>query len=259
MKKIHSLIREGKLADALSWCATQLQDEPLNFDIRSIYAELLCINGELEKADKQLDFMVQKNPEFAVGAVNLRHLIRAQQSRVDFYQGKGIPKLFHEADELDTLFLKMHMALLEGEVDEAGKLAKEMELLRIETSQDSDSVVRDLDDSLAPYLEVLGTNGEFYLANFNEIEALKVEPNASLLESIWLRVEITIKNDGPSGTAHLPLVYANADTELEKLGQVSDWVDLKEELTIGKGMKMLFVNDEAITIPNLKINVFESV
>ena len=109
MKKIHSLIREGKLTDALSWCATQLQDEPLNFDIRSIYAELLCINGELEKADKQLDFMVQKNPEFAVGAVNLRHLIRAQQSRVDFYQGKGIPKLFHEADELDTLFLKMHM------------------------------------------------------------------------------------------------------------------------------------------------------
>ncbi|MBB1447215.1 virulence protein, SciE type, partial [Pseudoalteromonas sp. SG41-6] len=142
MKKIHSLIREGKLTDALSWCATQLQDEPLNFDIRSIYAELLCINGELEKADKQLDFMVQKNPEFAVGAVNLRHLIRAQQSRVDFYQGKGIPKLFHEADELDTLFLKMHMALLEGEIDEAGKLAKEMELLRIETSQDSDSVVR---------------------------------------------------------------------------------------------------------------------
>ncbi|KAA1156187.1 type VI secretion system accessory protein TagJ [Pseudoalteromonas fuliginea] len=257
MKKIHSLIREGKLTDALSCCATELQDEPLNFDIRSIYAELLCINGELEKADKQLDFMVQKNPEFAVGAVNLRHLIRAQQSRVDFYQGNGIPKLFHDADELDTLFLKMHVALLENEVNEAAELALKMEALRTTISQDDSTGIRDLDDTLGPYLEVLGTNGEFYLANFNEIETLRVQPNESLLESIWLRVEITIK-DGPSGTAHLPLVYANSNSDIEKLGQVSDWEELKDEFIIGKGMKMLFVNDEAITIPNLKINALET-
>lgn len=257
MKKIHSLIREGKLTDALSCCAAELQDEPLNFDIRSIYAELLCINGELEKADKQLDFMVQKNPEFAVGAVNLRHLIRAQQSRVDFYQGNGIPKLFHDADELDTLFLKMHVALLENEVNEAAELALKMEALRATISQDDSTGIRDLDDTLGPYLEVLGTNGEFYLANFNEIETLRVQPNESLLESIWLRVEITIK-DGPSGTAHLPLVYANSNSDIEKLGQVSDWEELKDEFIIGKGMKMLFVNDEAITIPNLKINALET-
>lgn len=257
MKKIHSLIREGKLVDALSCCAKELQDDPLNFDIRSIYAELLCINGELETADKQLDFMVQKNPEFAVGAVNLRHLIRAQQSRIDFYQGKGIPKLFHEANAVDSLFLKMHMTLLEGKTNEAASLAKQMETLRIENIVDEHSAIRDLDDSLSPYLELLGTNGEFYLANFNEIETLKVEPITSLLESIWLRVEITIK-DGPSGTAHLPLVYANSNTELEKLGQITDWDELQEEFILGKGMKMLFVDDEAITIPNFKINAVET-
>ncbi|MEG3759811.1 type VI secretion system accessory protein TagJ [Pseudoalteromonas carrageenovora] len=252
MKKIHALIREGKLSDALSICATELQDEPLNFDIRSIYSELLCINGDLEKADKQLDFMVQKNPEFAVGAVNLRHLIRAQQSRVDFYQGKGIPKLFHDATELDTVFLKMHVALLEGEAQEAALLASEMEKLRV-TDSKSDLLTRDLDDSLSPYIEVLGTNGEFYLANFNEIETLKVEPITTLLESIWLRVEITIK-DGPSGTAHLPLVYINSQTDIEKLGQVTDWEEKTEDFILGKGMKMLFVNEEAITIPDLKID-----
>lgn len=256
MKNIHNLVREGKLSDALAWCATQLQDEPLNFDIRSIYSELLCINGELEKADKQLDFMVQRNPELAVGAVNLRHLIRAQQARFDFYQGKAIPKLFHEANEIDTLFLQMHMSLLEKNIDLATKQSQELEALRLKQSDDA-SHIRDLDDSLSPYLEVLGTNGEFYLANFNEIEMLKVEPIESFLENIWLRVEIIIK-DGPSGTAHLPLVYANSTTDIEKLGQVSDWEELGDELTIGKGMKMLFVNDEAITISNLNINCLET-
>ena len=60
MNKIKSLIKEGKLSDALNYCANTLKDEPMNFDIRSIFAELLCINSELERADKQLDFMVQK-------------------------------------------------------------------------------------------------------------------------------------------------------------------------------------------------------
>ena len=86
---------------------------------------------------------------------------------------------------------------------------------------------------------------------------LKVEPIESFLENIWLRVEIIIK-DGPSGTAHLPLVYANSTTDIEKLGQISDWEELGDELTIGKGMKMLFVNDEAITISNLNINCLET-
>ena len=256
MKKIHSLIREGKLTEALAFCASELQDEPLNFDIRSIYSELLCINGELEKADKQIDFMVQKNPEFAVGAVNLRHLIRAQQSRIDFYEGKCIPKLFHDADELDTLFLKMHVHLQEGDISAAASLAKEMEELRV-TKYES-TATRDLDDTLSPYLELLGTNGEYYLANFNEIDSLKIEPVESLLESIWLRVEIAI-NGGPSGTAHIPLIYANSESDLEKLGQVSDWEELHHELLVGKGMKMIFANDEAITIPNLHIDLLETV
>ena len=50
----------------------------------------------------------------------------------------------------------------------------------------------------------------------------------------------------------------NSESELEKLGQVSDWVELKDEFIIGKGMKMLFVDDEAITIPNLKISSLET-
>jgi type VI secretion system protein ImpE len=119
MKKIHECIRNGKLADALEYCAQKLKDDPLNFDIRSAYTELLCVNGELEKADKQLDFMVTKSPELAVGAVNLRHLIRAEQARQDFYEGKAAPKLFHEADELDEVFLQMHIDLREDDFKSA--------------------------------------------------------------------------------------------------------------------------------------------
>ncbi|WP_404343652.1 type VI secretion system accessory protein TagJ [Pseudoalteromonas mariniglutinosa] len=254
MKKVHELIKNGNLSDALNLCATQLQDDPLNFDVRSTYSELLCVNGELDKADKQLDFMVQKNPELAVGAVNLRHLIRAQQARFDFYQGKAVPKLFHDSNELDEAFLAMHIDLLAGDIDKAATMAQKIESLRLDAANNNEQAgIRDLDDSLNPYLEVLGTNGEFYLARFDEIESIKIEPIESIIENIWLRVEIVIK-EGPSGTAHLPLVYANSETDIEKLGQVSDWQERDEFLIQGKGMKMLYVNDEAILLSQLVIN-----
>ena len=259
MKEIKNIIKDGKLSESLSRCAELLQDEPMNFDIRSIFVELLCINGELERADKQLDFMVQKKPEFAVGAVNLRHLIRAQQSRLDFYQGKGIPQLFHESDELDKLFLQMHVAQLKGDIAEAVEKSTKLESLRIKNQSDNPtSQIRDLDDSLNAYLEVLGTNGEFYLARYSEIENLTIKPAESFLETIWLRVDITIQN-GPTGTAHLPAVYANSITDIEKLGQVTEWEEKNELFNLGKGLKMLYVNEEAIVFTELKITELETV
>ena len=259
MKEINNLIKDGKLSESLSRCAELLQDEPMNFDIRSLFVELLCINGELERADKQLDFMVQKKPEFAVGAVNLRHLIRAQQSRLDFYQGKGIPQLFHESDDLDKLFLQMHVAQLEGDIAGAVERSTELESLRINNQSDNPmNQIRDLDDSLNAYLEVLGTNGEFYLARYSEIENLTVKPAESFLETIWLRVDITIKN-GPTGTAHLPAVYANSTTDIEKLGQVTEWEEKNELFNLGKGLKMLYINEEAVVFTELKITELETV
>ncbi|MEZ7275684.1 type VI secretion system accessory protein TagJ [Pseudoalteromonas sp. 68 DY56-GL68] len=250
MREIHALIRNGKLKEALEYCAEKLKDDPLNFDIRSAYTELLCVNGELEKADKQLDFMVTKSPEFAVGAVNLRHLIRAEQARQDFYAGKAAPKLFHDANELDEAFLEMHINLLANDIDKATEIAAQVEQLRTNTVEDQQAAIRDLDDSINPYLEILGTNGEFYLARFDEIEKLEFEPVDSIVEQIWLRAEVIIKN-GPSGTAHIPLVYPYSETELEKLGQVTEWQELSENLIQGKGMKMFYANDEAILISDL--------
>lgn len=255
MKKIFEFIQSGKLSEAIDYCTNLLKDEPLNFDIRSAYIELLCIDGELERADKQLDFMVKKSPEFAVGAINLRHLIRAEQSRKDFYSGKSAPKLFHEADELDTLFLEMHLAKLEGDLNSLAEMSAKLEVLRTELSDDAQpqGLIRDLDDMLNPYLEVLGTNGEFYLARFSEIESLKVEPIDSVLENIWLRVEMTI-TDGPTGTAHLPLVYAQSNSDIEKLGQITEWDEISDDIVLGRGMKMLFIDEEATLISDLTIS-----
>ena len=136
MKEIFDYIQQGKLLEAISYCEQQLKDDPVNFDIRSQFIELLCLNNELERADKQLDYMVQKNPDFAVGAMNLRQLVRAEQARQDFYQGKAAPKLFHDNDDLDAIFLELRIALNEGDSDTAQRLAKQLEERRANPTSD---------------------------------------------------------------------------------------------------------------------------
>ena len=255
MKKIKELVQQGSLAQACELLEAELKDDPVNSDKRAAYIELLCIKGDLEKADNQLDMMVRQHPDFLIGAVNLRQLIRAMQSRIDFYNGADTASIFFEADEAMKTLLKLRVALKEGLFTEAESLAAELETLRPETPMlingENVSDVRDLDDSLGGYIELFGTDGKYYLTRFSDVEFLEVKPPESLVEMVLRRVEISIKN-GPSGEAFLPIVYTESTTEAERLGRESDWNELAEALFTGLGQKMWLSGEQAISITDVR-------
>ncbi|MEG3753044.1 type VI secretion system accessory protein TagJ [Psychromonas arctica] len=249
MKKIKEMLQSGKLTDAIQYLETQLKDDPMNVDFRSSLIELLCIKGELERADKQLNLMVQKHPDFLIGATNLRQLIRAEQSRKDFADGKSVPDLFNGTNQHSEALLQLSIELHNGDADSMKEKAEKLEEIRPElTIKLNDNVVtemRDLDDTLGGFIEIFGTDGKFYLAELSQIDFITFKPAASIIEQVWRRVELSIK-DGPSGEAHIPLVYTQSETDAEKLGRETDWKEFAPELMMGVGQKMWFVDDTAI-------------
>lgn len=255
MKKIKDYILQGQLQLAKEQLEKQLKDDPLSVEVRSVYVELLCVMGELEKADQQLDMMVRQHPECLLGAVNLRHLIRAQTARQDFYQGGVTATLFHKADDSYETLLELHLNLREGDIDTAQALAAKLESLRNSVQIEIDGTLvtelRDLDDSLGGYLELLGTDGKFYLVKFSEIESLELQPVSSTVEMVWRRVNIAIKN-GPSGEAFLPLCYMSSTSELCIIGKETAWDERSDYLVTGVGQKMLLVNDQALPLGQIK-------
>ena len=256
MKKVKDFIAQGQLQMAKEWLEQLLKDDPLSMELRSVFVELLCVMGELDKADQQLDMMVRQHPDCLLGAVNLRHLIRAQTARLDFYQGGATATLFHEPDSSFETLLSLLMSLREGDVSNAERHAQELEALRepvqLHFNQQQDvTVLRDLDDSLCGYLELLGTDGKFYLVKFNEIESLELKPVSSIVEMAWRRVNIAVKN-GPNGEAFLPVCYPQSSSELCKIGKETDWQEHSDYLVTGLGQKMLLVNDEAVPISQLQ-------
>jgi len=249
MKKMTQMLQAGQLTEAIQYLENGLRDDPVNVDYRSSLIELLCIKGELERADKQLNLMVQKHPEFLIGATNLRQLIRAEQARKDFADGNGVPDLFNGTNTHSEALLQLHIELHNGDRESIKSKAEFLEDTRpkLTMNLDGKSVeeMRDLDDSLGGFIEIFGTDGKFYLADLSEIEFITFKPAASIIEQVWRRVELSIK-DGPSGEAHIPLVYVQSESDAEKLGRETDWKEIGDELMVGVGQKMWFVDDAAV-------------
>ncbi|MBV2129696.1 type VI secretion system accessory protein TagJ [Arsukibacterium indicum] len=262
MKELNSLISSGQLKGALEHALTVLRDDPLNAQMRAVYVELLCIAGELDKADAQLDMIVRQHPDFLLGAVNVRQLIRAETARRDFYQGGMTATLFGEPAPMFSALLRLRLALHEQDTSAAALAAAEMEQLRprvaMEQAGQLHTDIRDLDDSLGGYLELFGTDGKYYLAGFEQIASLKLHPPKSLLDIIWRRVDISII-DGPQGEAFLPLIYVAATAENAvsssdpslKLGRETDWHEHDARLVTGSGQKMILLGEQAVALSDL--------
>lgn len=249
MKKVQEMLQAARLTDCITHLESQLKDDPLNVDLKSSLIELLCINGELERADKQLNNMVQKHPDFLIGASNLRQLIRAEQSRQDCLLGKSVPSVFTESDAHIEAFMKLRVEMNQDDAQNISKTALALETARpqisITLNDQKVTEFRDLDDTLGGFIEIFGTDGKYYIAQLSNIDYIHFKPVQSLIEQVWRRVELSIK-DGPCGEAHIPLVYANSVTDAEKLGRETDWQELTPEIMTGVGQKMWFVNDQAM-------------
>ncbi|TAA48087.1 type VI secretion system accessory protein TagJ [Corallincola spongiicola] len=252
MKELKTLIQQGKLTDGIQYLGEKLKADPLNIDYRSSFIELLCIDGQIERADKQLDMLVRQHPECLGGASSLRQLIRAAQARVDFANGGDTVTLTSEADDSFKALVGLRIAMKEQNAEAITTHAEQLESLRSEVQLGINDVlettVRDLDDTLCNYVEVFGTNGLYYLFPLSQIESIAFKPVSSLVESVWRRVEIEVK-DGPGGDAFIPMTYLGSESDQEKLGQETNWAQLEgSEVYVGRGLKVWLVGEADLAL-----------
>lgn len=256
MKTLHTLLQHAKLTEALELLASQLQEKPQDVDLRSSFIELLCIDGQFERADKQLNLLIKQHPDCLIGATNLRQLIRAAQSRLDFEQGAATATLVKAADEAFAALLRLRLAQSENDPVQLVKSAEQLETCRQNVAMEIDGqtrdVVRDLDDTLAGFLEVFGTDGKYYLIPFDALISVDIKPVTSVIEQVWRKVDIDI-DGGLCGEAFIPMTYINSQTDAEKLGRETDWRDvLGTEVCTGVGQKMCLFGDEAVVLSQIQ-------
>ncbi|WP_115719851.1 type VI secretion system accessory protein TagJ [Gallaecimonas mangrovi] len=247
MKGIIDALNAGLLDEAIDVAQQAVKDNPADLDLRAKLIELLCLDGQLQRADDSLASLVKREPQWIGGAANLRQLLRAQQARQAFHQGQLADDVVAaEGPALEAL-IALKSQLAAGNETAAYQAAALLEESRGGEGPLAD--VRDCDDSLGPYLECLGTDGKFYLWRFDEIAAIQFHPPTSPLETLWRRAQVSL-NDEREGEVFIPLTYATAGDNRQKLGRETDWQQ-QGELVTGVGLKLFLVGEEALSLIEL--------
>src|SRR5579864_5725357 len=95
------LIEAGDLDGAIDTLNNQVRQNPTDTTRRSALAEILCIAGNLERADRLLEAVQQQDTSVAMGVALFRQLIRAEQARQQFYRENRLPEFLEAPSDAD--------------------------------------------------------------------------------------------------------------------------------------------------------------
>jgi type VI secretion system protein ImpE len=248
----------GQLKEAVDAALSEVKKSPTDTGKRFQLCEFLCFAGEFERADKQLETLMQQSTEAAVKIILTRQLIRAETARQDFYSAGRLPQFIAEASPVLRLHLDASIAIREGNQSEAADLLARAEEQRTRVAGQCNGQpfedLRDLDDLTAPFFEVLTSNGTYYWLPIEKIESIEFRPPQRPIDLVWRSMRVTM-SEGPDGEVYAPTLYAGThlqdDSQL-RLGRGTDWIGGDGEPTRGLGMKMFLVGDEAKSMMELK-------
>jgi len=246
---------EGDLTAAIDTIADEIRDEPGNANKRAFLVELLCFNGDFERADKQLNTLVTLDTQLALTVGTWRQLIRAAQTRCDVYDSGAIPEVIETPTPRIQNSLALLLALRENRTNDYVALIAKIDT---ETTSDGYNIngqivndLRDLDDVNAGVLEVLASNGKYFWVDFSQVIELHFSPPERPLDLLWRKASLTLIN-GTEGEVFIPTIYhgTNSDDDAAKLARKTDWLE-HEGVVRGQGLRTWLVGDHDLSIMDI--------
>ena len=260
----HELYQEGRLGDAIASLIAIVKKKPLDQESRGLLCEFMIIQGELERADKQLDLLAHQTPEQAMGISLFRQLIRAEEVRRQFFSQGRIPEVLVEPDSLMRKYLQASLCFREGNLAEAQSVLELAESERTTLSGTCNgkefTEFRDLDDRTSGVLEVLTSTGKYYWVPFELITQIEFHEPERPLDLLWRRATLETAVEHAEGDVYLPCIYYQGDgsnmSDAHRLGRETDWIGDETEPAQGIGQRLFLVGDEALSIMELEELVF---
>jgi type VI secretion system protein ImpE len=237
------LFRSGRLAEAIAEQTTVVKKSPVDADARYLLFVLLAFAGELERADKQLDVLADRDEQTRAGTLVYHSLLGAEWERRKVFEEHSRPILPPDAPEYASLRLAALEKLREGDTE-----AAEAEIVRAEEctpdlsgklNGEGFDGLRDYDDLLGTVLEIFA-GGRYIWLPMTRVRSLSVGEPATALDALWLPATLE-DSDGTLADVHLPVLYQPSyrhDHEAIRLGRVTDWVE-RGELFTGVGQHLL--------------------
>jgi type VI secretion system protein ImpE len=246
-------LHDGDLAQAITLTTAAIRAAPSVDPLRWLLAELRLIAGDLERADKVLQTL--HSPGSVPAVREFRSLLRAELTRRDVLLDGAVPQFQGGvANVAQRAALQSLVLARSGDMPGATEAAAKAEALRPSTcgtaAGEAFEGIRDIDDILAPQLEVLTTGGEYRSVAWEQLARLVPEPPRRPRDLCWRPSAILLK-DGTEGRVFLPCLYVSdtGDDRL-RLGRETLWSEGPGPVR-GRGQRLLLVGERALTLQEL--------
>ncbi|HZZ81504.1 MAG TPA: type VI secretion system accessory protein TagJ [Gemmataceae bacterium] len=247
----NDLYKQGKLNDAVTAALDDVKKNPSDGAKRTFLCELLCLTGDLERADKQLDALAQLDPDALMPLALFRQLIRAEQARQQFFTEGRLPEFL---DQQITPNLSKHLeaAILirEKKPSEAANMLAAADEIRPKVSGVCDGKpfdeIRDLDDLTSSFFEVFTSTGKYYWIPFERVDSVEFHPLERPRDLLWRGAHMIVRN-GPDGVVYIPTLYPGSAAEKDdqyRLGRATEWRGEDGVPIRGAGQRVFLIGED---------------
>lgn len=249
MSQIKGLLDKGQLSEAVAAAVEDVRSNPSDIPRRLTLFEVLCLNGEWDRADKQLEVVGHQSTDSAMGVQLYRANMAAEKKRDAVFKGKGRPTVPGGTVPAHVEFqLAALREIAAGQFGEARRLldAAEEERPAISGSAAGKKFedFRDYDDRFGGVLEVI-RGSDYYWVPFPMIKSLAVEAPKKLRDLVWVPARLEDR-DGNKTELFLPVRYPGSETHSDpavRLARMTSWAEAGPDISVGHGVHMFLTDD----------------
>lgn len=240
-------LRQGDLDACRMALAAQIRKAPDKGSLRLFFGQLLAVEGDWERALKQLDIAGQLDPDLQLLNLVCRRLIHAEILREKVFRGEASPLVLGEPPEWLASLLEANRLLGEGELAAGCALRNAAFAQAPEVAGGIDGAdfawLADGDGRLGPVVELF-LEGGYYWCPLDHVQCLRFDPPTELRDLLWFPVTAIWRNGGEA-KGFLPARYpasAQTDDNQLKLCRLTTWSEPVAELYYGLGQRV-FMTD----------------
>lgn len=237
----------GNLGAAIEAAIRLVKTNPTAEEARTFLFELSCFSGEWERAEKQLEVIGHQDTNAMIGALIYRQNFKAERDRMKLFSEGLAPEFMgHKPPHIADL-LEAANRIREGNFADArqaiDRVEEERPAYKCEVNGEGFSDFRDYNDLTMCVFEAIHKDNYTWLP-FEEVSSINFFKPKTLRDLYWIQAEVELKN-GISGEMFFPSLYAStwkSGNDQVRLGRMTDWREVGEEVFIGEGTKLFWMD-----------------
>ena len=257
MNEAKTLLDAGNLNGAVESVLTSVKTNPTDISTRTFLFELSCFAGDWTRAEKQLDVIGHQDANTMIGSLIYRQCLEAERKRQRLFSEGLKPEFLTDPPDYVYGLLTANNRVREGNLAEAREILDKVEEERpafpgkINGAEVED--FRDYNDLTSCILEVI-IKDSYVWVPFDQIEKIELTPPKSLRDLFWIQANLETTN-GTNGEVMIPSLYVNTyknQNDQVRLGRMTDWRELGEDIYMGEGLKLFWIDGSDKPILELK-------